>query len=896
MSYDGVHDEPVHLLPNEMQLLLQEWLTRGMGAAMLVASVVVWLMLVSWQATDPSLTQAVSSGEIQNLLGSVGAIVSDILLQSLGLAAVLMLIGPIAGGLQLMFKDSAEASRVRPIQFISSVMVLTGGLAALPKHMNWPLEHGYGGFTGDFVLSLCAGIVGIFTATGAGFVAGVVLLSVGGWMFVNGLGIDWRQLRNAWLGAALEAGTPIRWPDDGIDADAPAVRMSNVAVDRREPSWSHAPQDLPGEDFRRSKGRPLRETLDRDARQRAMEAGDHVGEGLDDDADDGFDSNLSEESRKLAARFAPQRGPVPEDVQPSWRTFLSSMPETDDAAGGELDPIFDATAARDDVEIERRPRASVSDQDPNSQNAAPGRSRKVGFGSRSARRARDAKPSASPTGSWAQPSLGLLTRGAAKRPGLEQSQTVLRGNARLLEDTLADFGVKGEVREIMPGPVITLFAFEPARGVKVSRVIGLADDIARSMSASSARISVIPGSNMLGIELPNQKRETVYLRDILEAEAVRTQSGRLPIALGKGIDGNPIAVDLAAMPHLLVAGTTGSGKSVGVNAMILSLLYRFSPADCRLLLIDPKMLELSVYNGIPHLLTPVVTDPGKAVAALNWAAREMEERYKRMADMGVRNIAAYNNRVRGAQERGEHLTTSVQTGFDPDTEEAVYETRPMQADILPHIVIVVDEFADLMSVAGKEIEGTVQRLAQMARAAGLHLIMATQRPSVDVVTGTIKANFPSRIAFKVASKVDSRTIINQQGAEQLLGQGDMLLTNGGAQPLRVHGAFVSDTEIEAVAAALRDQGPVAYVDGITDEADNRTPDGESARHDGEDLFDRAVAVVMRDRKASISYVQRRLQIGYNRAATLIERMEADGLISAPDSSGRRQILSDGPAA
>ncbi|MEM9030426.1 MAG: FtsK/SpoIIIE domain-containing protein, partial [Pseudomonadota bacterium] len=356
-----------------------------------------------------------------------------------------------------------------------------------------------------------------------------------------------------------------------------------------------------------------------------------------------------------------------------------------------------------------------------------------------------------------------------------------------------------------------------------------------------------------------------------------------------------IAVDLAAMPHLLVAGTTGSGKSVGVNAMILSLLYRFSPADCRLLLIDPKMLELSVYNGIPHLLTPVVTDPGKAVAALNWAVREMEERYKRMADMGVRNIAAYNNRVRGAQERGEHLTTSVQTGFDPDTEEAVYETRPMQADILPHIVIAVDEFADLMSVAGKEIEGTVQRLAQMARAAGLHLIMATQRPSVDVVTGTIKANFPSRIAFKVASKVDSRTIINQQGAEQLLGQGDMLLTNGGAQPLRVHGAFVSDTEIEAVAAALRDQGPVAYVDGITDEADNRTPDGESARHDGEDLFDRAVAVVMRDRKASISYVQRRLQIGYNRAATLIERMEADGLISTPDSSGRRQILSDGPA-
>jgi S-DNA-T family DNA segregation ATPase FtsK/SpoIIIE len=492
------------------------------------------------------------------------------------------------------------------------------------------------------------------------------------------------------------------------------------------------------------------------------------------------------------------------------------------------------------------------------------------------------------------PSLNLLRRPAASKSGPTFTQAVLRGTARLLEEVLADFSIKGEVREIKPGPVVTLFELEPARGTKSSRVVALAEDIARSLSVTSARAAIVPGRNVIGIELPNVRRETVYLRDIFEAGAFTSSDAVLPLALGKSIGGDPIVADLARMPHLLVAGTTGSGKSVGINAMILSLLYRRSPEECRLLMIDPKMLELSVYNGIPHLLTPVVTDPHKAVAALNWAVAEMEERYKRMAALSVRNIEAFNARVRKAQSRGEHLSRTVQTGFDERTGEAVYEQQEMAAETMPYIVVVVDEFADLMIVAGKEIEGAVQRLAQMARAAGIHLIMATQRPSVDIVTGTIKANFPARISFKVASKIDSRTILNEQGAEQLLGQGDMLYSLGMGQIIRAHGPFVSDEEVERIAEAVRRSGAPHYVDGITDPpAAAEASAGDPRATSEDDLYDMAVAIVLRDRKASTSYIQRRLSIGYNRAADLIERMETEGLIGAANSTGRREILITG---
>lgn len=493
---------------------------------------------------------------------------------------------------------------------------------------------------------------------------------------------------------------------------------------------------------------------------------------------------------------------------------------------------------------------------------------------------------------YRRPSLNLLKRPAAVKPGSEFTPAAMRGTARLLEDVLADFGIKGEIRDIKPGPVVTLFEFEPARGVKSSRVIGLADDIARSMSATSARIGIVPGRNVIGIELPNTKRETVLLRELFEAEAFRSSDAALPIALGKSIGGDPIVADLARMPHLLVAGTTGSGKSVGVNAMILSLLYRYGPEQCRFLMIDPKMLELSIYNEIPHLLCPVVTDAGKAVNALNWVVGEMEERYKRMSLMSVRNVDVFNNRVRNAKKRGEMIARTVQTGFDRRTGKAIYEHEQMDLEPMPYIVVVIDEFADLMSVAGKDVEAAVQRLAQMARAAGIHLIMATQRPSVDVITGTIKANFPTRISFKVASKVDSRTILNEQGAEQLLGLGDMLYSAGSGSVMRVHGPFVADEEVEAIAKALRESGRVNYVAGVTDEprfedADATASAGGSAESD---LYDRAVAIVLRDRKASTSYLQRRLAIGYNRAADLIERMERDGLISAPNGVNKREIL------
>jgi S-DNA-T family DNA segregation ATPase FtsK/SpoIIIE len=493
------------------------------------------------------------------------------------------------------------------------------------------------------------------------------------------------------------------------------------------------------------------------------------------------------------------------------------------------------------------------------------------------------------------PPVGLLTE-AKKSVGPVMSSEALEENARQLESVLDDFGVKGDVGNVRPGPVVTLYELEPAPGIKSSRVVGLADDIARSMSAVSARVAVVPGRNAIGIELPNQKRETVYLRELINNKDFVESQMKLALALGKTIGGEPVIVDLARMPHLLVAGTTGSGKSVAINTMILSLLYRLKPEECRLIMVDPKMLELSVYDGIPHLLTPVVTDPRKAVVALKWAVREMEERYKKMSKLGVRNIDGFNARVGEAKAKGEQITRTVQTGFDRDTGEAIFENEVMELEPLPFIVVIVDEMADLMMVAGKDIEGAIQRLAQMARAAGIHVILATQRPSVDVITGTIKANFPTRISFQVTSKIDSRTILGEQGAEQLLGQGDMLFMAGGGRISRVHGPFVSDGEVEKVVAHLKSQGRPNYLEDVTREDQADIEDGGAVFDNGsfgsagQDLYDQAVAIVLRDRKASTSYIQRRLQIGYNRAASIMERMEDEGVVGAPNHAGKREIL------
>ncbi|MFK4058816.1 DNA translocase FtsK 4TM domain-containing protein [Brevundimonas sp. NPDC046655] len=492
------------------------------------------------------------------------------------------------------------------------------------------------------------------------------------------------------------------------------------------------------------------------------------------------------------------------------------------------------------------------------------------------------------------PSLGILTKPGQRGGAVDEES--LKQNAKMLEGVLQEFGVRGVIDQIRPGPVVTLYELVPAPGVKHGRVVALADDIARSMSARACRISVVQGRNAIGIELPNAKRETVFLRDLLASGEYDKKSHLLPLALGETIGGEPYVADLARMPHLLIAGTTGSGKSVGVNAMILSILYRHTPAECRFIMIDPKMLELSVYDGIPHLLAPVVTDPKKAVVALKWTVREMEDRYRRMSKLGVRNVASYNERAREAQEKGEHFERTVQTGFD-EQGRPVYESEKIRPEPMPYLVVVMDEMADLMLVAGKDVEGAVQRLAQMARAAGIHLIMATQRPSVDVITGTIKANFPTRISFQVTSKIDSRTILGEQGGEQLLGQGDMLYMAGGGRITRLHGPFVGDNEVEEVCKHLRLQAEPDYLDLITDEPDG---DGDGAMGgdgdgmSGDDLYDRAVAVVTRDRKASTSYIQRRLQIGYNRAATLIERMEQEGVVSPANHAGKRDILAGPP--
>jgi len=514
--------------------------------------------------------------------------------------------------------------------------------------------------------------------------------------------------------------------------------------------------------------------------------------------------------------------------------------------------------------------------------------------SRPVRKPRSSRPRRS-LGGYVLPALEFLN--PPSRVGrATMSNEILQENAVALEGVLADFGVRGEIINARPGPVVTLYELEPAPGIKSSRVISLADDIARSMSALSARVAVVSGRNAIGIELPNPTRERVYLRELLASRDYAETAARLPLCLGKAIGGEAVLVDLARMPHLLIAGTTGSGKSVAINTMILSLVYRLRPEQCRLIMVDPKMLELSVYDGIPHLLTPVVTDPKKAVVALKWAVREMEERYKKMSKLGVRNIDSYNARVAEAKSKGEKLSRTVHTGYDRESGEAIYETEELDLESLPYIVVIVDEMADLMMVAGKDIEGAVQRLAQMARAAGLHVILATQRPSVDVITGTIKANFPTRISFQVTSKIDSRTILGEQGAEQLLGQGDMLYMVGGGRISRVHGPFVSDEEVERVVRHLKAQGVPEYLEEVTAE-DPQDEDGNPifdatamGASEGGDLYQQAVAIVTRDRKASTSYIQRRLQIGYNRAASLMERMEAEGIVGQPNHAGKREIL------
>jgi len=788
----------------------------GYGILFVIVAAAAWASLASWSVHDPSLNNATRAAP-RNVLGSWGAVLADLTIQSLGLAAIILFLPLAAWGWHLVFHTTPSRKRMRFLAWPASVILLAAALAALPQPKSWPLPNGLGGILGDFFMA-GAHVIGPFLPDAAvSFVAGLAFLVIGTMLLLFACGTSTSRLIALW---APQSGVAGEWANASLGA------AMHVAM--------HA-------------GARLRQTF-----RRRDQFDEEPGDALDESEDE--ESNEIVRNPDADGRIEPSFGPA------SIGEEFEDEDEVDDITS----PAYRIT--RLNTEKKRKKHTGLAPQTHSDEPYEP-------------------------------PSIKLLQQPKGSR-GRGVSDEVLQENARELEGVLQDFGVKGEITNVRPGPVVTLYELEPAPGTKSSRVIGLADDIARSMSAVATRVAIVPGRNVIGIELPNDRREIVVLREMIEATDFEETDARLALALGKNIGGEPIIVDLARMPHLLIAGTTGSGKSVGINTMILSLLYRLSPDQCKFIMIDPKMLELSVYDGIPHLLAPVVTDPKKAVVALKWTVREMEERYKRMSKLGVRDIKGYNSRILHAEAKGEVLTRTVQTGFDRATGRAIYEQEEMDYDPMPYIVVIVDEMADLMMVAGKDIEAAVQRLAQMARAAGIHLITATQRPSVDVITGTIKANFPTRVSFQVTSKIDSRTILGEQGAEQLLGQGDMLYMAGGGRIMRVHGPFVAEDEVEKVVRHLKKQGTPSYLDAVTDEEEDEGEDQDEGElgSSGDELYDEAVAVVLRDRKASTSYVQRRLGIGYNRAASLVERMENEGLIGAANHAGKREILVGGDEA
>ena len=813
--------------------------------AILLGAVGVLLLvaLASYDPRDPSLDTATAQAAT-NLAGPLGATCADLLLQGFGAAGALPGVVMLAWAWRIGSRRGLGSIALRLAALLAAMPVLAGVFAAvpLPHPVPWPAEPGPGGAIGRLAAQTAL-TEGHHIAGPAG-IAVVVLLGI------------LLALTLVPLALGLSAG---EWRAAGRAG----------AVSGR---------------FLFSSGRDAAGMMGRVGERVGERVGGRTGGGL--------------------ARFAALFRRRPEEDLPEEEEYFAAAPAAQARAS------YQEAPARREPRLSAReePAAPWTEDDesdaPTAIALAPPAEARLPAPTRQAARAVRAAPAAArrprqeslplPEAGWQFPSLSLL-KPAPARTSTGPTEEALEANARLLETVLADYGVQGAIVEIRPGPVVTLYELEPAPGIRSARVIGLADDIARSLSVTAVRIATVSGRNVIGIEVPNARRDTVFLSELLSSPEMEKHPGRLALALGKDIGGSPIIADLSRMPHLMIAGTTGSGKSVGVNAMILSLLYRTSPDQCRLILIDPKMLELSVYEGIPHLMAPVVTEPAKAVTALKWTVREMERRYRAMSQLMVRSIGAYNERVAEARSRGEVVMRKVQTGFDPDTNSPIHEDQPIALETLPFIVVVVDEMADLMMVAGKEIEAAVQRLAQMARAAGIHVIMATQRPSVDVITGTIKANFPTRISFQVISKFDSRTILGEQGAEQLLGMGDMLYMAGGGRVTRVHGPFVSDKEVEDVVAFLRAQGEPSYVEEVTeapeDDAGNPGLSGIAGASEGEKgLFDQAVALVAREGKASTSFIQRHLNIGYNRAAKLIEQMEKEGIVGQANHVGKREVL------
>jgi S-DNA-T family DNA segregation ATPase FtsK/SpoIIIE len=787
----------------EALAVLKRRLSEAIGFALLLTCFLLVSALLTYDPRDASFNTAVD-GTPRNFLGHDGAMLADLLWQSLGLACFLIPILFLAWAFRLLLNRPLRPAWPR-LALLPLVLVLAAlSLSVLDLGTLSP-PAGPGGAIGwglhRFLSRSGAGTAALPISMAAAATVGLLMLAIMGFSLR-----DWRQIgEGAGRGATRLAVLSGRGP-------SAATRILGRLFGRQEARLAHA-------------------------------------------AAVGSAPRTSETDRAVVTALPSRR-------EPRLAQAKSGTASADQERRGLVHFIAPKATSLAQGKRAERERQSALDLEPEGQPVLP--------------------------------SLELLAKPQTFKTEAINEEA-LEKNARLLETVLEDFGVRGQIVQVRPGPVVTLYELEPAPGIKASRIIGLADDIARSMSAISVRVAVVSGRNVIGIELPNRKAETVFLRELLDSPVYDKHPGRLALILGKDISGEPVLADLSKMPHLLIAGTTGSGKSVGINTMILSILYRMPPDRCKFIMVDPKMLELSVYDGIPHLLAPVVTDPRKAILALKWTVREMETRYRKMSKLGVRNIDGFNARLAEAKEKGESLIRKVQTGFDPETGQPIFEPQPFDTSELPLIVVVVDEMADLMLVAGKEIEGAIQRLAQMARAAGIHLIMATQRPSVDVITGTIKANFPTRISFQVTSKIDSRTILGEGGAEQLLGRGDMLYMAGGGRITRVHGPFVSDEEVERVVSFLKTRGAPDYIDEITEDDDAPLDPlgGEEDGESGDKLYAQAVAVVCREGKASTSFVQRHLQIGYNRAARIIERMEAEGIVSTANHVGKREVLARG---
>ena len=898
-----------------------------LGIVLFLLGLMTAALLISYSPDDPSWMSA-TDAPVKNWMGPAGAAIAAPFIMIIGYAAWSVPAALIVWGGRFIVHSGTERVLTRIIFFPIAVAIFAIYASTLTPGPTWAQSFGLGGLFGDTVVGALLNILPLGVASGLkvlSLISGLALVAMGlfalgftrfeviraGYYLIVGLVLSYSQLRS-WLAqgargtlhAASAAAAHRAERREAQMHDEPVIEAAHekepsvAAIFRHDYQEETHYQEPPLERSKPGGLRALVNTLaglNHDDRPE-QELVDHTYHGeisQEPAGDDRIRAKITQAIQSRVKKAQPEQeysdvqdAPVQETLP--TELMPSEPPLTRRVATADPEAVIDAPVRRLTPQPVPMPEAKKVVQH------APKKPVQ-----QSKRAQAEVQPSLSfedNADAFELPPLSLL-RNPISIERHHLSDEALEENARMLENVLDDYGVKGEIVSVRPGPVVTMYELEPAAGVKASRVIGLSDDIARSMSALSARVSTVPGRSVIGIELPNASRETVVLREILASRDFGDSNMRLPLALGKDIGGGAIVGNLAKMPHLLIAGTTGSGKSVAINTMILSLLYKLTPDECRMIMIDPKMLELSVYDGIPHLLSPVVTDPKKAVVALKWVVGEMEDRYRKMSKMGVRNIEGYNGRVRDAQAKNEMFSRTVQTGFDEDTGEPIFETEEFAPETIPYIVVVVDEMADLMMVAGKEIEACIQRLAQMARASGIHLIMATQRPSVDVITGTIKANFPTRISFQVTSKVDSRTILGEQGAEQLLGMGDMLYMAGGAKITRVHGPFVSDEEVEEIVNHLKAFGPPDYIGGVVDGPDDEKSSdidlvlGLGGNTDSEDaLYDTAVAIVIKDRKCSTSYIQRKLAIGYNKAARLVEQMEDEGLVSPANHVGKREIL------